>query len=401
MTTTTFQAADAQRALRTLSAFVPVRDGQTVSVHRSPTIVTLTAGAEYNVLASVILPGATAAGQAWAPFSVSRAWLASTLRAVAPGKTDEVTITVTHVGEVTIAANGWTVRGQVAHDKTVKPDTKRDAQHPASAFGAPLPHSVTVDSGEFKQAARFVATAADPDNMLPILRQVHCHAGPDQLTMTGTDRYRLHRAHLPTLGDTQRHDLTWLMPAKVVKGIAAHADSANIAFHNPAYEGSKIAGAPAAVNSGSLAVTYQVLRDDYPKIGHIIDGAIDGAIEAGQSRHATFNTRSLADAVRTARAVSPRGQGTILTLAHDHATLSANDDLFGITSPEIPTTLHGLTAEYRVALNPRFLQEALTVLPTGGTATIGVNESPFKPVHIHDPAQPGHDVVIMPVRYAV
>jgi DNA polymerase III subunit beta len=388
-TTATFKAADTQRALRTLSAFTTMRHSPTVTLSASVDVM-LTTGSHHDVLASVHVADATLAGR---PFSVSRSWLARTLRTIAPGKNDEATLEVTDEGTVTVKANGWTVQGKTEHDKLGAPsDDKRDPQHETTAFNGQTWDPVTISADDIKRAARHVATAASKDENLPILATVHCRVASNIVTMTATDRYRLHRASVPAPGTDDLR--SWLIPAKILKAAANHATTGGVTFTTGGEQGT-----PDRIVAGDLAVCYVPETMKFPDVGKIIDQAI----EAGQDRHATFDTRELASAVRTAEALSTGQhayrQAVKITVQGEAAMLSNADELFSMASPDLPTTLHGLDAEgYVVALNPHYLQEAVTALPTGGTTRIGFNHTPYKPVHIHDPELPGHDAVLMPVR---
>ncbi|WP_440712046.1 MerR family transcriptional regulator [Gordonia sp. FQ] len=103
-----------------------------------------------------------------------------------------------------------TTRLLAEHSAVADAEARRRARIAAELLGSLAPHrttgTATVRGPAFASAVDQVLTATGDDPTHPILRAVHLEAGPDQVTLTATDRYRLSTRTLVTIGTGEQAD---------------------------------------------------------------------------------------------------------------------------------------------------------------------------------------------------
>lgn len=194
-----------------------------------------------------------------------------------------------------------------------------------------------ISGHDLTRAISSVATASTRDDTLPMLTGVKLTTADGQLTLTATDRFRLHIHHLAWAGQ----DINLLLPARGL------LDAARIIGSQPCtilHDGTRF-----GFTIGPTTITTRPIDSDYPKVGSLLPRTCTTAARVGR--------QALTDAVKRVAIIGGGDQPIRLEFSHGEVTISAQSDGTGSTSDVIDCGLHG--APITIAMHPTYLTDAL------------------------------------------
>lgn len=258
------------------------------------------------------------------------------------------------------------------------------------------PAAGTVDAGLFAEAVGQAAAAACIDESLPTLTGVQIEAGPGELRVLATDRYRIvdRRLEWGPQTDVDPARDRMLLPARRLKEAAKAAagvvdDGEQLLLHLPGGDDGL-----AGLSCGRLTVSSRMIDGELPDFGKMTAKHGDPTIRV------RVVTEALVEAVRRVAQVATRNAPLLLDIADDRLTLTAgtSDDAMGLDV--VDCALEG--EPVKVAFNPGFLADGLGML---GTDEAQLNLiSPVKPALWHGATGADHDPPLkywlMPIRTA-
>lgn len=244
----------------------------------------------------------------------------------------------------------------------------------------PLPDPIgVVDADLFAETVRGVALAASADDTLPMLTGVRVEFDGDQLTVAGTDRYRLHTATIAWRPSTDAVLDPVLVPARTLRVLAGFADGDVHLF---------LDGNLFAATNGNARFTTRLLEYQFPAYRSLLRARHDSTTTA------VLDPASLADAVRqTSVGAGVKVPLRVHLLPGRGIGLEARDDEGNVVGVgAVDADVDG--DEVLTALNPAYLLDAASLF------TDRVELQLSAATHPVGFADPGVDAgsVVMPVR---
>jgi DNA polymerase-3 subunit beta len=182
---------------------------------------------------------------------------------------DRLPVTVrTDDGTPVVDLAGYTMplTNYVASDYPTVPDAAPTVAH--------------VDRHTFAENMGRVLVAVGTDDVLPMLTGVRLEFTPGQVTMAGTDRYRLAVASLPSVSATQAIPMVpALVPARLLASTVARftGDRIRIGLDSPTEP------SLASLTSADVTVTVQTLDDSFPTYRRLLPDTATGAIQTDRA----------------------------------------------------------------------------------------------------------------------
>lgn len=203
----------------------------------------------------------------------------------------------------------------------------------------------SIDAHVFAEAVSQVAVAASRDDVTPVITGVLVEAGPEQLSMVATDRYRVASRTVPWTftGETPE---TALVAARTISEVSKSLGSqgtVNVAIQR------KDDRELIAFEAGGRLVTSLLIKGNFPPVHRLFPETIEN--------YAVVNTSDLIDATRRVSLVVDRESPLRYTFDLDGLTLEAAGSDQAQASETIEAFLTGDSMV--VSLKPQFLLDAL------------------------------------------
>jgi DNA polymerase-3 subunit beta len=241
-----------------------------------------------------------------------------------------------------------------------------------------------VAGGELRRALGQVLPTLGRDDALPMLTALRLESDGDELTLTGTDRYRLATTTIGWSPAPGTPSLAVNLPGGVLdtalRGVA-QADTGTVSL--------AVADSQFALSTDTHLAAGRVLAVDYPRWRPLL-------VPPNPDRHAVVEVADLLHAVEQAVVASDNAQ---LTLAFDGDTVEVSAgtaDARGTARAAVPAKLVG--DPITIGVMTGYLRDAIT-LPGSDTVTIHFGSSPTRPVSVR--GEDGrYQHTLMPVRIA-
>jgi len=260
----------------------------------------------------------------------------------------------------------------------------------------------TIPGEEFVRAVQQVAVATSRDETLPILTGVRIELEGDQLTLLGTDRYRLAMRTLTWHPEDPELTAAALIRARtlteVAKTLTGGADvtlalASGSSPGDAAGSGGGTGGAGMiGFEAGGRQATSLLVEGQYPNVRNIFPSSVDV--------YAVVDTQALMATVRRVALVAERNTPVRLAFTPGLLVLAAGQGENAQASEGLECTLVG--EELSIALNPNFLLDGLGAL-NSPLARLSFTE-PTKPVTLSPqsesdgPDDPSYRYTLGPVR---
>lgn len=248
---------------------------------------------------------------------------------------------------------------------------------PTATAGA----SIGVDAAAFRTALVRVVPAAAADDTRPVLAGMLFELGGTTLTLAAADGFRLHVATLPV--STAIGDIGAIVPAKTCKVLAGLLDKVD----GEVTVGVTSTAGQIAVDVGDTSLLSQLVQGTFPNFRQLIPSTF--------ATTSTVAGEAFRQAVK-AVAVFARGSNRIVRLesgGFDVLTVTARADEVGENVVRVDAAVGG--ERVRVAINDKYLADALAALPAGQVEMRGNSKS--SPVLFRMPGDESFLVVCMPM----
>ena len=338
-------------------------------VHIDPSSAILSG---YDFETSAVTTLAESSGEG-APFLVTYRWLVDAIRTTT-GKAKAAPVTVSVDGEkVTVSACGYELHAETMPvvDYPEIPQVNPDA-------------SAKLPAADLRAALRRASIAASTDETLPILNGVQVTLSSGAMELLATDRYRLAEDHVSGEGDGSS---VFVLGIRAVKALDRFLTGGEV----------MIGKGESRIIIKTDAATFTVMGTDgtYPKIKTLFPETVTASFE--------FNRVALLESARVAEKMNERYSPCIVRISTSGAEVTFNYGLLGPSSAPIAAggAVHGSDDEIQIAMNPKYLVEALQQIPAD-KVRISYTTLPkpflFTPagLEINDPESLKY--LIMPVR---
>ncbi|WP_333745968.1 DNA polymerase III subunit beta [Streptomyces sp. IBSBF 2950] len=249
--------------------------------------------------------------------------------------------------------------------------------------------SGTVDGAALAQAAARVAAATTTDDTIPTLTGVQFDLADTTLTLSATDRYTFHVAHVP-----------WT-PNKATKGKGKNKPRTSGSAIVPADSIRDAARILTDVGAAELTITESLFAVSVPgrwATSSLIEGGLPDyatLFPTELASVATADTEALADTIKRVMPLLGKADPLILDLADGQITVRAGTDDKGRGHDQAPADLTG--EPLKVAFNAGLLLKTLQQIDAPITQ-LGFTTS-TKPALLHAPDQADiFQGLIMPIR---
>jgi DNA polymerase III subunit beta len=242
----------------------------------------------------------------------------------------------------------------------------------------------SVGSDAFAAAVSSVAVAAGRDETLPVLTGVQLTIEGAELTLAGTDRYRLAVRTLPWEPQDAFGSATALVPART---LAESARSMTGGAHvTIAFEAGALGAGLIGFEGGSRRITTRLLDGEFPKYRSLLP--------TETSATARLPTSALTESVRRVALVAQRTTPVRLSFAPTELTLEAGGSDEAHASETLEASYEG--EPMTIAFNPTFLLDGLGALDSDD-ATLSMT-TPTKPAVLIGKDPEVYRYLLMPVR---
>lgn len=231
-------------------------------------------------------------------------------------------------------------------------------------FGEDLDAVIQLEPGALEQAISQVRIAAATEESRPVLTGIRAEFGPDTLTMTGTDGFRLSIKTIPMTTCTHPHE-SIIIPASTL------AELGKLASRQQEPVQVAITHNQILFHFEDADLTSQLMEGQYPDV--------EAIIPKEWATRATLNTNDILKAARIAYLFAKDSAGIVkvdVSSEDGRLTLSASSQELGDNSSEIKADVEG--GGGTIAFNAKYLIDILSVM-----------DSPQVALEITEPAHPG------------
>lgn len=214
----------------------------------------------------------------------------------------------------------------------------------------------SINAKLFTEAVTQVAAAAGKDDSLPMLTGVNMEIHGDQINLAATDRFRLALRTFEWDPRENGIEAKLLIPAKTLLENARSLDTGlNETIDIAVGTGEQIGREGLfGVHTDNRETTTRMLDADFPNIQPLLPKE--------HTAIASVEISPLTDAIRRVSLVAERNAQIIMEFSEGEVTLSAGGSDSGSASETLPCAFAG--KELRIAFNPGYLKDGLSVLPT-------------------------------------
>ena len=216
-----------------------------------------------------------------------------------------------------------------------------------------------IDSEELLKGVSQVVVAAGRDELLPVFTGVKLEFDGTNLSLLGTDRYRMALKEMTWNPASSKNQPAVLVPGKVLSETAksmANSSRITLALADSA-TGEGIIGFQGEDSSGVRQITTRLLDGEFPQLRHLMAVANDLTVRA--------DTQDLMAAVRRVALVAEKNTSLRMKINEDHVTLEAAKGDQAQASEAVMAIINSTTTEPVLAdagFNPHYLLDALQAL---------------------------------------
>lgn len=255
------------------------------------------------------------------------------------------------------------IRGLSPEEYPTLPTTKADT-------------SIVLDAAQLEKAVKAILFASSNDDTRPILTGLLFRFKDNNLTIVGTDGYRLAMSSLP-IQTEYTGDL--IIPKRSMSEILKLAESGEIVFN--------ISAQQLRVVSGNTTFVARTLEGAFP--------AFEGKIPTKSNIKVNCVISSLSQALRAASTFSRDSAfSTKLELSGKLMKITAVSPVLGEASSEIELETE-VTSPLTISLNAQYLLEPLQVI-TGEVELSFIDQN--SPILLRTPTLPNYLYLLMPLR---
>ncbi|MCL1923585.1 MAG: DNA polymerase III subunit beta [Propionibacteriaceae bacterium] len=229
-----------------------------------------------------------------------------------------------------------------------------------------LPHmpqaSGWIDAEEMLKGVSQVVVAAGRDELLPVFTGVKIEFDGKNLSLLGTDRYRMALKEMTWNPSTSAQgETSVLVPGKVLLETAKSMVTSpriTISLADTA-AGEGLIGFQAESNDGVRQITTRLLDGEFPQLRHLMSVSDDLSV--------CTDTQDLISAVRRVALVAEKNTSLRMKIGDDHVTLEAARGDQAQASEAVKAIVVHNTAEPALVdagFNPNYLLDALQALDT-------------------------------------
>ncbi|WP_080792241.1 DNA polymerase III subunit beta [Corynebacterium pacaense] len=236
----------------------------------------------------------------------------------------------------------------------------------------------TIDPRLFTEAVTQVASAAGRDDSLPMLTGVNMEISGNRINLAATDRFRLAQRSFEWDPASAGVEAKLLIPAKTLLENARSLDShLNDPIEIAVGSGEQIGREGLfGIRSNDRETTTRMLDADFPNIQPLLPKE--------HTAIASVEIAPLLDAVRRVSLVTERNAQVILEFSEGQVILSASGSEMGHAEEALPCAFTG--KDLRIAFNPGYLKDGLSVIPTP-RVVFGFTEPSRPAIMIPEPAE--------------
>ena len=218
-----------------------------------------------------------------------------------------------------------------------------------------------ISSEDFLKGVSQVVVAAGRDELLPVFTGVKIEFDGDNLSLLGTDRYRMALKEMTWNPSSKVSETTALVPGKVLAETAKSmitSERITISLAEVS-SGEGLIGFEAESPSGIRQITTRLLDGEFPKLRHLMNVPNDMTVRA--------NTQDLIAAVRRVALVAEKNTSLRMRIDNDSLTLEAARGDQAQASESVTALVDYGSGEPPLSaagFNPHYLLDALSILDT-------------------------------------
>ncbi|MDR0488723.1 MAG: DNA polymerase III subunit beta [Propionibacteriaceae bacterium] len=218
-----------------------------------------------------------------------------------------------------------------------------------------------IGSEELLKGVSQVVVAAGRDELLPVFTGVKIEFDGENLSLLGTDRYRMALKEMTWNPSSKVAETSALVPGKVLSDTAksmASSERITISLADVA-TGEGLIGFEAETTDGVRQITTRLLDGEFPKLRHLMNVPNDMTVRV--------NTADLISAVRRVALVAEKNTSLRMKIEDDSVTLEAARGDQAQASEAVPALVDYGSGEPPLSaagFNPHYLLDALSVMDT-------------------------------------
>ena len=205
-----------------------------------------------------------------------------------------------------------------------------------------------VDGSIWEEAVSQVSIAASHDDTLPMLVSICIEISGNQISLLATDRYRLALRELAWEAKEENLEKRILVRSARLLEIAKSLGSSSVNIHLDSLENPSLLGFSAAGKQN----TVQLTDGEYPQVRSLFPTEVEGS--------ASVDREEMLNAIKRSRLVVEKNSAVRLSLQPEELVIEAGQGEVAQASEVIGAKLAG--EEIKLAFNPVFLQDALSVI---------------------------------------